>query len=551
MASVEHPVMPAAAVIVGAGPAGLACALRLAQLLDEHAGQAGLPAKDEILVLEKGREVGAHLLSGAVMDPRGLVELLPDFAASAPLASPVTNDAAFFLTAERSWRFPITPPPLRNHGNYVISLNHLGKWLGEKVEQAGITVFPATAGAELLFSGDRVVGVRTDEKGKDKSGQPKGNFEPGYDLQTPHVILAEGPRGSLSKQLLDRGKLSGANPQVYSLGVKEIWEVPAGRIRPGEVAHTMGWPLPGEMYGGGWVYGLSDRQISIGLVTGLEYRDPATDPFVLFQRYKTHPWIRQFLEGGEMVRYGAKTVPMGGYFAVPPAAGAGWMLIGDSAGYLNSQRLKGIHLAIKSGMLAAEALFASWTGGGDAAVLGFPQQVKASWIGKELWAVRNFHQGFEHGLARGLLHGAAQMASGGRGLHARYPAVAGHRRMRKLQELGAPPPPPFVPDGKLTFGKMEDVYHSGTRHEEDQPAHLLIQDTDICNHRCTWEYGNPCQHFCPAAVYEMVAAEVGGKQIHLNPSNCVHCKTCDIMDPYEIITWVPPEGGGGPNYEGE
>ncbi|MGH9534293.1 MAG: 4Fe-4S dicluster domain-containing protein [Terriglobales bacterium] len=551
MSATEHPVMAAAAVIVGAGPAGLACALRLAQLLDQHAGQAGLPSKDEILVLEKGREVGAHLLSGAVMDPCGLAELWPDFAREAPLASPVTTDAAFFLTPDRSWRFPITPPPLRNHGNYVISLNRLGKWLGEKVEQAGVTIFPATGGAELLFDGDRVIGVRTDDKGRDKQGRPKANFEPGYDLQTPWVVLAEGPRGSLTKQLLDRAGLGGANPQVYSLGVKEIWEVPPGRMRAGEVAHTMGWPLAGDMYGGGWIYGLSDRQISIGLVTGLEYLDPATDPFVLFQRFKTHPWVRHFLEGGEMVRYGAKAVPMGGYFALPPAAGPGWMLIGDAAGYLNSQRLKGIHLAIKSGMLAAEALCAHWTGGGEAAALAFPRRVQASYIGKELWSVRNFHQGFEHGLARGLLHGAAQMATGGRGLRARYPAIAGHLRMRKLQALATPPPPPFVPDGRLTFGKMEDVYHSGTRHEEDQPAHLLIQDTDICNNRCTWEYGNPCQHFCPAAVYEMVPGPDGGKQIHLNPSNCVHCKTCDIMDPYEIITWVPPEGGGGPNYEGE
>lgn len=543
--------MEASVVIVGGGPAGLACALRLSQLLDQHPGQSGLPAKDSIFLLEKGREIGAHLLSGAILDPRGLAELLPDFAAHAPLASPVTADAAFFLTTANCRRFPVTPPPLRNHGNYVISLNHLGKWLGEKVEQSGISVFPATAGAELLFDGDRLTGVRTDDKGRDKHGAAKANFEPGYDLRAPAIVLAEGPRGSLAKQLLDRGRLSGLNPQVYALGVKEIWDVPPGRMRAGEVAHTMGWPLSADMYGGGWIYGLTDRQISIGLVTGLEYPDPATDPFILFQRFKTHPWVRRFLAGGEMVRYGAKTIPMGGLFALPPASGPGWMLIGDAAGYLNSQRLKGIHLAIKSGMLAAEAIFSSWTGAGEAAILAFPQAVEKSWIGRELWSVRNFHQGFAHGLSRGLLHGALQMATGGRGLRARYPATAGHLRMRQLRHLDTPPPPPFVPDGRLTFGKMQDVYHSGTRHEEDQPAHLLIHDTDICNNRCTWEYGNPCQHFCPAAVYEMITGPGGARQIHLNPSNCVHCKTCDIMDPYEIITWVPPEGGGGPNYEGE
>ncbi|MGH9505978.1 MAG: 4Fe-4S dicluster domain-containing protein [Terriglobales bacterium] len=551
MPSAEHPVLEAAAVIVGGGPAGLACALRLSQLLDQNPGRPGLPAKDEIFLLEKGREIGAHLLSGAILDPRGLAELLPDFAARAPLASAVTEDAAFFLTAGGAWRFPVTPPPLRNHGNFVISLNHLGKWLGEQVEQAGIAVFPGTAGAELLFDGDRVTGVRTDDKGRDKHGTAKANFEPGSDIHARQIILAEGPRGSLTKQLLDRGRLQGPNAQVYALGVKEIWDVPPGRIRAGEVAHTMGWPLREDMYGGGWIYGLSSRQISIGLVTGLEYRDPATDPFNLFQRFKTHPWVRQFLGGGEMVRYGAKTIPMGGWFALPPAAGPGWMLIGDAAGYLNSQRLKGIHLAIKSGMLAAEALFADWTAGNEAAAAAYPQTVLHSWVGQDLWPVRNFHQGFEHGLKGGLMHGALQMATGGRGLHARYPAVAGHLRMRKLQDLEDPPPPPFVPDGVLTFGKMQDVYHSGTRHEEDQPAHLLIHDTDICNNRCTWEYGNPCQHFCPAAVYEMLPGADGALQIHLNPSNCVHCKTCDIMDPYEIITWVPPEGGGGPNYEGE
>ncbi|HZT73707.1 MAG TPA: electron transfer flavoprotein-ubiquinone oxidoreductase [Terriglobales bacterium] len=548
----ERPSLEAAVVIVGAGPAGLACGLRLAQLLDEHRErEPRLPAKDSIFILEKGRETGAHLLSGAVLDPSALDRLLPGWRERAPIEAAVADDAAFFLTSRRALRFPITPPPLRNHGNYVVSLNRLGKWLGEQVEAAGLTIFTATAGARLLF-GERhaVIGVRTDDKGVDRRGERKANFEPGYDLKTPLVVLAEGPRGSLTKQLLGRLGLAGPNPQLYALGVKEIWSVPAGRMPPGRVWHTMGWPVPRSMYGGGWIYGLAGHRVSLGLVTGLEYHDPGADPHVLFQRFKTHPFVRRILAGGEMIRYGAKTVPMGGYYSQPPAAGAGWMLIGDAAGLVNSQRLKGIHLAIHSGMLAAEAIFDSWRTGDPAAVARtYPERVAAGAIRRELWTVRNFHQGFERGLFAGLLNGAAQMLTGGRGWRDPMLARAGHLRMQKLQ--AAPRHDwSLQPDEQLTFSKITDVYHSGTRHEEDQPPHLIIHDTDICNTRCIVEYGNPCQHFCPAQVYEMLPAEDGTKRIHVNASNCVHCKTCDIQDPYEIITWVPPEGGGGPNYEG-
>ena len=547
----ERPSMEAALVIVGAGPAGLACGLRLGQLLDEHRDrEPQLPAKDSILILEKGREVGAHLLSGAVLDPAGLDHLLPNWRSEAPLESPVGDDAAFFLTARRAWKFPITPPPLRNHGNFVVSLNRLGKWLGEKAEAAGLTIFPATAGVQLLFDERQaVVGVRTDDKGVDRRGERKPNFEPGYDLKTPLVVLAEGTRGSLARQLREQLGLEGRNPQVYALGVKEIWSVPAGRMPAGRVWHTMGWPAQLSMYGGGWIYGLSGNRVSLGFVTGLEYRDPGTDPHVLFQRFKTHPFVRGILEGGEMIRYGAKTVPMGGYYSQPPAAGEGWLLIGDSAGLVNSQRLKGIHLAIQSGVLAAEAIFAGWRARDPAVTRRYPERLAASAIRRELWSVRNFHQGFAHGLAPGLLNGALQMISGGRGWRDPMPTVAGHRRMEKL-DVAPHYDWSMQPDGKLTFNKITDVYHSGTRHEEDQPAHLIIHDTNICNTRCQVEYGNPCQHFCPAQVYEMLPGEDGRKRIHVNASNCVHCKTCDFMDPYQIITWVPPEGGGGPNYEG-
>jgi electron-transferring-flavoprotein dehydrogenase len=560
---IERPQMEADVVIVGGGPAGMACALRLSQLIDDHNRRHPETqlSKENIYVLEKAREVGQHCLSGAVLDPRSMDELLPEWRYEAPIEAQVERESFYFLTEHAEYRAPLTPPPMKDHGNFVISINRFVKWLGKKVEDAGITVFTGFAGSELLFENDRVAGVRTDDKGVDKQNQPKSNFEPGYDLKSKVTVLAEGPRGSLTKQLVGRFNLDkDRNPQIYGVGVKELWEVPSGRVRKGEVILTLGWPLTTKEFGGSWMYGSKDNLVSLGYVTSLEYSDPRTDPQHVLQEFKKHRFIAHLLEGGKMIRYGAKSLPYGGWYSMPRLGGNGWMIIGDSAGFLNSQRLKGIHLAIKSGTLAAETAFEALLENNfsEEKFKQFKQKVDASWIRDELYEVRNFHQSYENGLLPGLFHTTLQMITGGRGLHEVYPTHPGHTRMKHLDQLPADGGKRAQMlgrakgDGKLTFDKLTDLYHSGTKHEEDQPSHLVIHDTNICNTRCVVEFGNPCQNFCPANVYEMVEASdvPHGKTIHLNPSNCVHCKTCDVMDPYEIITWVPPEGGGGPNYDG-
>src|SRR4051794_14602497 len=549
--TVQREQLEADVLIVGAGPAGLSCALHLSNLIAKHNESGAKPelSTENIYVLEKGREIGAHQLSGAIMNPKALRELVPDFEKSAPLDTPVTDDAALFFTQGSSLRFPITPPPFQNKGNYVVSLNKVTKWLGTLVEKSGVNLFTQFGGAQLIYEKEGIAGVITEDKGVDKNGKPKANYTPGYELRAKVTVLAEGPRGSLTKQLVEKYHLDNINPQSYSIGIKELWDVQPDRIKPGYVAHTLGWPVSTDMYGGGWIYGLSNNRVSIGLVIGLEYANPQFDPHEAFQKWKTHPFVKKILDGSKLVRYGAKTIPVGGWYSMPRNYVDGGLIIGDSGGFLDAQRLKGIHMAIKSGMLAAETIFDALKSGDSSAktLSAFPQKVEQSYIRKELRLVRNFHQSFKYGLYGGLFHTALQFVSGGRGLIDPMPITAGYKHYHKID--GRPAPERFKGDGKLTFDRLTDVYHSGTRHEEDQPSHLIVHDLNVCANKCTVEYGNPCQYFCPAAVYE-VTQENHQFKLKINAANCVHCKTCDIADPYQIIDWVVPEGGGGPNYEG-
>jgi electron-transferring-flavoprotein dehydrogenase len=544
-------------LFVGGGPASLAGALRLRQLASERGREIS------VMVIEKGGEIGNHGISGAVLDPRALDELLPDWKErGAPLEAPVGHDQLWFLTAGGKIKAPVVPPMLDNRGKYVASLQKLTKWMGEQAEAAGADVFASFPGQELLWDGSRVVGVRVGDKGVDKHGRPKSNYEPGPDLFAKITVLGEGPRGTLAKQAIPRlGLAKGREPEVYATGVKEIWQCPPGGVPAGMVVHTLGWPLGTDEFGGGFIYGMAGDVLDIGFVTGLDYRDPRTDPHDNFQRFKTHPAIRRMLAGAKLLRYGAKAIPEGGLYAMPQLYADGLLLIGDTAGFLNGLRLKGIHLAVKSGMLAAEAAFeALCAEKTDAqALASYQRAFERSWAYDELHAARNFHQGFEGGLFLGMLNAGLGMFSGGKGfaIRDRLAGTPGHSRMQKLSEHPRPPRPRVVPDNVITFDKVTDVFNSGTMHDEDQPVHLHVADTNICAERCTREYGNPCQYFCPAAVYEpqfrVVANGEGGRvegRLQINFSNCVHCKTCDIMDPYQIITWVPPQGGEGPVYTG-
>ncbi len=543
----------------------LSGALHLANLIKSHNERVEQGAEgktlDEVMisVLEKAAYVGAHSISGAVVDPIALRELFGDaISKGAPVEAEVHKERLCFLTKHRVLRLPIVPPFLNNHGHVVVSLSRLTAWMGSLVEESGIDIFPGFAGTEVLYEGDRVVGVRTGDKGVGPDGEPKANFEPGIDLKAKVTVFGEGSRGSLTKTLLKKLDLdAGKNPQSYEVGVKEVWEIPQSRIEPGEVLHTMGYPHGSAPFGGGFIYGMQNNQVSLGLLTSLDYEDPYLDLHREFQKFKAHPFVAGLLKGGKLLQYGAKTVPVGGYYAVPRLAFPGGLLVGDSAQLFNAQRIKGVHAAMKSGMLAAETIYEALRTDdfSEARLEGYQTSLFESYVGKGLYRARNFHQAFQKGLWWGSLKVGTQYLLGGRVLKNRLSSKADWVHLKKVKDYYHIDSPTDEQvgvvkfDGELTFDKETDVYYSGTTHEEQQPAHLKIEDLNTCYTRCREEYQNPCQRFCPANVYELETDETTGKpQMKLNFSNCVHCKTCDVKDPYEIITWVPPEGGGGPKY---
>lgn len=565
----EREQIPMDVVFVGAGPANLAAALHLKneikkhdELVEKGFKQARKIGDLEIAIVEKGSFVGAHILSGAVMDPVAIRELMPDFLAQGcPVDTVVTDDAAWYLTKKSRFVAPITPPPLKNKGKYIVSLSKVCEWLAEKCEEAGINIFPEFPASEVLYDeNDAVIGIRTGDKGIGKEGEKKANYEPGVDLLAKVTVLGEGSRGSLAKQLMARlGLMEGKEPQVFSLGVKELWEVPAGNFAEGMVVHTLGFPSDTKTYGGGWIYGLKNNVVSIGYVTGLDYVDPMIDPHAEFQKFKTHPKVAEILAGGKLIKYGAKTINAGGYYTMPKLYADGVLLVGDSASFLNGQRIKGIHTAMKSGMLAAETIVGAFEHEdfSSKTLKHYDEKVNLSWIYDELHAVRNFHGAFQKGRWAGLINTGLQFLTKGLawGFMPKEHHVAGYERMAKLTENGKTENGSRYADLKfdkeLTFDKVTDVFYGAVAHDEDQPSHLHVLDTEICATRCAEEYDNPCQRFCPAAVYEMEThADTGRKELKVNFSNCVHCKTCDVADPYQIINWVTPEGGGGPNYKG-
>jgi electron-transferring-flavoprotein dehydrogenase len=529
---------------VGAGPAGLATAIRLRQM----AAAAGRALS--VCVLEKGSEVGAHILSGAVFETRALDELLPDWRAlGAPLVTPAREDRFLFLTAKRAIRLP-TPPQMNNHGNYIVSLGNLCRWLGQQAEGLGVEIFAGFAAAEVLYDdAGRVSGVATGDMGIGKDGQPTASHQPGVELHGRFTVFAEGVRGSLAKTLFERfGLRDGVQPQTFGLGIKELWEVDPARHHQGRIVHTIGWPLDWETYGGSFLYHLENNQVAVGFVTGLDYRNPHLSPFEEFQRFKTHPAIRGVFEGGRRIAYGARAINEGGFQAIPKLVFPGGAIVGCSAGFVNVPKIKGSHTAMKSGMLCAEAVFAALGEDGPVGTLdAYPAALRDSWVWEELRAVRNIRPAFQKGLYVGLVHAALDTYL----LRGKAPwTFRHHPDNESLRPLAASQPIEYPrPDGKISFDRLSSVFLSATNHEENQPAHLRLRDPAIPVAHNLALYDAPEQRYCPAGVYEIVRAPDGSDpRLQINAQNCVHCKTCDIKDPTQNIVWTVPEGGGGPNY---
>jgi electron-transferring-flavoprotein dehydrogenase len=535
-------------VIVGAGPSGLAASIRLAQLAKEQEREL------TICVLEKGSEVGAHILSGAVLEPRSLNELIPDWKAKgAPLNTPVTSDEFSYLTASSSFKMP-TPPQMDNEGNYIISLGNFCRWLAEQAEELGVEIFPGFAAAEVLYDeAGAVRGVATGDMGIGKDGEPTDNFEPGMELVGRQTIFAEGCRGSLTGELMKTfGLRDGVEPQTYGIGIKELWEVQPEKHNEGSTLHTIGWPLKSDTYGGSFVYHTADNQVSVGFVVGLDYKNPHLSPFDEFQRFKTHPAIRTLFEGAKRISYGARALSEGGFQSIPKLTFPGGMLVGDTAGFLNVAKIKGTHTSMKSAMVAAEAVFEllpveydEEAPGSALEATAYPDRLKKTWLWTELHKVRNIRPGFNRGLLLGLINGALETYI----FRGKAPWTMGHHKDHEqignkndYAKINYP-----KPDGKISFDRLSSVFLSNTYHEENQPAHLKLLKDSVPILLNLAEYDAPEQRYCPAGVYEIVEIE-NQPHLQINAQNCVHCKTCDIKDPSQNIHWTVPEGGGGPNY---
>jgi electron-transferring-flavoprotein dehydrogenase len=531
-------------VLVGGGPASLAAAIHLQNLSERR----GLPEGPSVVILDKGRYPGAHLLSGGVLDPRAIGELLPDYRElGAPLGAFVCGESLLFLTRNRHFPFPRIPEPFRNEGNVLLSLSAFGSWLAGIAESRGAVFLDRTAAVSPFIRNGAVAGVVTGDKGRARDGSMKPDFEPGMVILGRAVLIGEGADGSLFNQL-DReyGLRADSGPQLYETGVKEVWRIPGGLMEPGSVTHTFGYPLTSRSYGGGWMYANSENELSLGFVTSVGRGEPSADPHGNLQLFKEHPSVRKVIGGGTLLEYGAKVITSGGVSAMPRLHGPGFLVAGESAGLVNMQRLKGLHLAMKSGMLAAETLFDAWLAGDFSAerLETYEHALKNSWAYREMQEAGNYRQAFGHGLYRGLLQAGLGLA---------LPSFP--REPKEVQDL--PPKEAaaenrlsFRPDGILTFDRSRSLYSSGTQHEEDQPCHLAVDPGDVaavCLQRCTREYGNPCRNFCPAGVYEIVGQPAS--ELRITPSNCLHCKTCEIADPYGVILWKVPEGGGGPGYK--
>jgi len=526
-------------VVVGAGPAGLALAIRLKQLKPDI----------RVCVIEKASTIGAQILSGAVIEPQALNELLPEWSKNPPpICVPVTKDEFWYLPNHaRAIKSPLTPPQMHNHGNYIVSLGALCAWLAPQAEALGVEIYPGFAAAEPVFNPDGSVGgVRIGDMGVAKDGTHKPGYTQGIDIKAPITVLAEGCRGHLTKHLIEKFKLdANSDPQTYGIGIKELWQLPAGRVEPGKVVHTLGWPLDNATYGGSFIYHLDKDRIAIGFVTGLDYEDPLLSPFEAFQQLKHHPIVKPLLEGGQIVSAGARAIVEGGWQSLPNCEMPGAMLIGDAAGLLNVPKIKGTHQAIRSGMLAAEHIVAT----GRPA--GWDAKLRASAIAAELKKVRNIRPGFHHGLWLGLANAGWETLTAG---HSPWTLKnhADHTALKKVEDYTSPQRD-YIERTLPPRDRLAEVYFASTQHDEDQPVHLHVLDTSICATRCAVEYKNPCTRFCPAGVYEIVAdsaaANGTGTRLQINAANCVHCKTCDIKDPYGIIDWVTPEGGSGPNYQ--